>query len=307
MNTESRPSLIDAADQLEAIGHAVITTDGDGTVLFWNPAAEQLYGWTSEEALGQNIATLTVPMITQDVGTEIMAALWDGVPWSGSFLVRRKDGRVFPALVTDSGIYRDGELQGIVGVSTNLGAALRPMLERSTDAALVLSMDASITYASPAVKQLFGWDEADIVGTSVVPLLHPDDRKALADFLAVVVGQPGAHPPVEMRVRRDGNWVWAEAALTNLLDDPAVHGVVCNLRVSVRREAHVEAAERAAQLQVALDSRLLVEQAKGYLAAKHDVDTDAAFLMLRSAARSHHRSLKDVARSILAGEPLPST
>ena len=60
------------------------------------------------------------------------------------------------------------------------------------------------------------------------------------------LADPGAHPPVELRVRRDEGWVWAEAALTNLLDDPTVRGVVCNLRHSLRRAAHEEAETRAA-------------------------------------------------------------
>jgi hypothetical protein len=52
--------------------------------------------------------------------------------------VRRKDGSRFPALVTDAGVYRAGVPVGIIGVSTNLGTALRPLLERSTDAGLVV-------------------------------------------------------------------------------------------------------------------------------------------------------------------------
>ena len=43
---------IDALDQLQAIGQAVITTTPDGVVCYWNPAAEDLYGWTAAEAVG---------------------------------------------------------------------------------------------------------------------------------------------------------------------------------------------------------------------------------------------------------------
>src|SRR5664279_5712108 len=136
---------IEPSDQLAAIGQAVITTDLDGVVLYWNPAAQDLYGWTPQEAIGRNIASLTVPEVAQQVAADIMVALREGVPWSGGFPVRRKDGSRFPALVTDSGIYRDGTLIGIVGVSTNLGTALRPLLERSTDAALILRSDAVVT------------------------------------------------------------------------------------------------------------------------------------------------------------------
>jgi PAS domain S-box-containing protein len=291
----------DAGDQLASLGQAVITTDVAGVIVYWNRAAEDLYGWTADEAIGQNIASLSVPEMAQDVAADIMAALRDGVPWSGGFPVRRKDGRVFPALVTDAGIYRGGTLVGIIGVSTNLGTALRPLLERSTDAALVLRSDAVVTYASPAVHELFGWQEEELVGGAIIPLLHEEDRLALASFLERVVTHPGAHPPVELRVRRGDSWVWAEAALTNLLDDPLVRGVVCNLRLSPGRLAREEAEAKAAQLETALESRLIIEQAKGYLAGRHGYPPEDAFQQLRRYARGHHLAIHDVSRRVVEG------
>ena len=293
---------IEPSDQLAAIGQAVITTDLDGVVLYWNPAAQDLYGWTPQEAIGRNIASLTVPEVAQEVAADIMTALRDGVPWSGGFPVRRKDGSRFPALVTDSGIYRDGTLIGIVGVSTNLGTALRPLLERSTDPALILRSDAVVTYASPAVRQLFGWQHDAIIGGPITDLLHPDDRIALGSFLRRLLARPGAHPPLELRLRHAGGWTWAEAALTNLLDDPVVRGVVCNLRLSIRRSAQEEAEARAEQLQTALESRLTIEQAKGFLAGRDGTTIDAAFERLRAHARKHQLAIRDVSHLVLDGE-----
>ncbi len=287
---------------LAALGQAVIATDLAGTVLFWNAGAERLYGWTAEEAAGQNIGALTVPTVSEEVAADIMAALRKGVPWSGGFPVRRKDGTVFPALVTDSGVYRDGEMVGIVGISSNLGTALRPLLERSTDAAVTVRADSVITYASPAVRSLFGWDDATVIGTSIVPLVHAEDRAALAEFLSQVTQRPGAYAPLELRLRRsDATWVWVEAGLTNMLDDPVVRGVVCNLHLSVTRLARERAEERIAQLQEALDSRVVIEQAKGFLAGRDGVHPDAGFERLRRYARANDLALREVAGQLVNG------
>ena len=296
------PTWFAPAELLAALGPAVIATDLEGTVVFWNAGAERVYGWTAGEAIGQNIGALTVPTVSTEVAADIMAALRGGVPWSGGFPVQRKDGTVFPALVTDSGVYRDGALVGIVGITANLGTALRPLLERSTDAAVVVRADAVITYASPAVRALFGWDDAALIGTSIVPLVHPDDRGALAEFLTQLTRRPGAYAPLELRIRRpDATWAPVEAALTNMLDDPIVRGVVCNLHLSVTRLARERAEVRVAQLQEALDSRIVIEQAKGFLAGRDGVHPDAGFERLRRYARDHELALRDVARQLVEG------
>ena len=54
-----------------------------------------------------------------------------------------------------------------------------------------------------------------------------------------------------------------------------------------------------AQLHTALDSRLVIEQAKGILAARHEIDVEQAFARLRKYARDHRRNIHDVARDVV--------
>jgi len=109
------------AHLLDVVGQAVIATDLDGTIIFWNRFAEQLYGWRADEALGRAIVDVIVPAVSQAQATEIMAALQAGARWSGEFTVQRRDGTPFPALVTDAPIHDgDGKLIGIVGISHDI-------------------------------------------------------------------------------------------------------------------------------------------------------------------------------------------
>ena len=56
----------------------------------------------------------------------------EGKSWSGEFLVRRKDGSVFPAMVTDSPIFnKEGKLVGVVGVSVDISERRRAEEERA--------------------------------------------------------------------------------------------------------------------------------------------------------------------------------
>ena len=60
--------------------------------------------------------------------------------------------------------------------------------------------------------------------------------------------------------------------------------------------------ERVAHLERALESRVRIEQAKGYLAARYSIDLDEAFTVLRFVARNSGRNLQDVAADTVRGQ-----
>jgi GAF domain-containing protein len=84
----------------------------------------------------------------------------------------------------------------------------------------------------------------------------------------------------------------------------AYAGVVASL-LSAAVTAQVKG-RLAEQLQAALEHRWLIEQAKGVLMGREDLDAQAAFERLRGAARSSTRRLADVAKDVTGGQPLPT-
>ena len=132
--TERKKSEEEIAFQarlLSAVEQAVIATDLQGTIVYWNSFAEQLYGWSAAEALGANVLEITPADNMREQALQIMSHLKAGKSWSGEFLVRRKDGAVFPAMVTDSPIFSEqGELVGIVGVSVDISQRKQSEAER---------------------------------------------------------------------------------------------------------------------------------------------------------------------------------
>jgi PAS domain S-box-containing protein len=151
---------------------------------------------------------------------------------------------------------------------------------------MVTDPDGTIRYMSPSVKRVLGYRPEEMVGTNSAEYAHPDDIERAFKELEVLLSKPGVHPvAVETRVRhKDNSWRHLEGIASNLLDDPAVGGLVFNHRdvtdrvraeEEIRRlneELESRVAERTAQLEAALSElrtseeryRLLVESASDY-------------------------------------------
>ena len=93
---------------------------------------------------------------------------------------------------------------------------------------------------------------------------------------------------------------WDQSEVTAL---QAYAGVVASL-LSAAAKAQLKGA-LAEQLQTALDSRGLIERAKGALMERERLDDQEAFTHLRRAARFSGRKLSEVAAEVVAGQPLP--
>jgi diguanylate cyclase (GGDEF)-like protein/PAS domain S-box-containing protein len=111
----------------------------------------------------------------------------------------------------------------------------RAIIENSSDGIVLTGEDDVITYAGPSTARLLGYAEEELVGSTFASLLHPDD--------ALPYGASDESVPSvltrELRVRdANGDWRWVECTLKNLLDNPAVGGVVINYRdITERKDA----------------------------------------------------------------------
>jgi len=119
--TRSEAAIRFQAQLLNAVQQAVVATDPEGLVIFWNKFAENLYGWTAEEAVGGTIEELTPSPFLRDHGAEIVERGAAGESWTGEFLVQGKSGKSFPALLTTSPVLDEkGRVLGFVRVSIDL-------------------------------------------------------------------------------------------------------------------------------------------------------------------------------------------
>ena len=107
----------------------------------------------------------------------------------------------------------------------------RALIEKSSDMILVLDAEGRYRFWSRSAVEVLGWTAEEKVGQSALEMVHPDDRERIARVLEGVVATPGAVSRDLLRYRhKDGSWRQIEATARNLLQDPAVEGVVVNGR-----------------------------------------------------------------------------
>ncbi|HEX8709057.1 MAG TPA: ATP-binding protein, partial [Pyrinomonadaceae bacterium] len=106
---------------LDHVNNAVIATDMEGRIIYWNQSAQTLYQWSAGEVLGRSIFEVTVPQGAGGLAQEIMTSIQQKGQWDGEFIVRRKDDTTFPAHVRNAVIVdAAGKAIGYVGVSTDI-------------------------------------------------------------------------------------------------------------------------------------------------------------------------------------------
>jgi diguanylate cyclase (GGDEF)-like protein/PAS domain S-box-containing protein len=105
------------------------------------------------------------------------------------------------------------------------------MIQSSTDMIGIVSSERLLTYLSPSARQILGREPEDLIGSSLASIIHPDDRRRVALDLRQIAAEAGSRRVIECRLRHaDGSWRHTETQATNLLDVPAVSGIVLNTR-----------------------------------------------------------------------------
>jgi two-component system, cell cycle sensor histidine kinase and response regulator CckA len=237
------------ATLLDAVGQAVVATDPAGTITYWNHAAESLYGWSADAALGRNVMDVTPAEHSREQAEAIMGCLRTGRSWSGEFVVRRRDGTRFRAFVTDTPIVdATGRLTGIVGVSVDVselhrvGVALHAseerygtLLEQAPDSIIVTDPTGRVTVVNEAATRLLGYARAELLGRPLETLFAAGDIAANPLRLGELRVDASLITERWMR-RKDGTTVPVEISATRLADG-SLRGIARDLTERRRAES----------------------------------------------------------------------
>jgi len=130
------------------------------------------------------------------------------------------------------------------------------LIEQVDDLITVVDTDGIITYVSPAVTRVLGYDPEELIGHEGYEFVHPEDQERNVDALETVLSNPSTSTTTEIRFRHaDGSWRWIEATMRNRLDDDVIDGILLSSRdITERKEYEAKAQELAEEYEALLNN-----------------------------------------------------
>jgi two-component system cell cycle sensor histidine kinase/response regulator CckA len=114
-----------------------------------------------------------------------------------------------------------------IGIQQLSAEQLSSLLGSTRELLALLTSDGSILYASEGFGRVLGYFNSELVGNSVVSLLHPDQRTSAQECIDKLAVTPGGWISNNYRIqRKDGTWRWFEVACQNHLRYPGVEAIV---------------------------------------------------------------------------------
>lgn len=245
---------------LENSSEGITLAATDGSVLYISPSNKKLTGYEPEERLGRGIMEVLHP---DDLprARVLMEKLRQtpGTMFATQVRIRHKSGEWRDAEVIATNLINNPDVGGILFNSRDITdkkraeealrqseEKFRGLIDNSHDVISVSGKDRSMTYISPSVTRVLGYEPAEMIGRGYAEIMHPDDIDRIKGEFSKLSGMSGASWTVRFRLKhKDGSWRYVESTGTNLLENRAVQGIVYNLRDVTERLAAEEDLKRS--------------------------------------------------------------
>lgn len=107
----------------------------------------------------------------------------------------------------------------------------RKLIEHAPDGIVIIDSNGKFKYASPSALRIFDYENVDYKKLNPDELTHPEDLPMVLTSLKKLIENPGTVITLQYRFKHgNGSWIWIESVFSNLLNEPAIEGIVINFR-----------------------------------------------------------------------------
>jgi PAS domain S-box-containing protein len=213
---------------VESSDDAIVSKDLNGTILSWNRAAERMFGYTAQEAIGRSIRMI-IPADRQAEEDMVLTKIRGGESITHFETIRqRKDGTLMPISLTVSPIHDDaGRVVGASKIARDItdrseaalaNRRLAAIVESSDDAIISTDLHGIIRSWNRAAERMFGYPHAEAMGQSI-RLILPVDRHGEDDGVPAPVRAGEGVTPIEtLRQRKNGALIPVSLTISPIYD-----------------------------------------------------------------------------------------
>jgi two-component system sensor kinase FixL len=177
---------------------AIVSKTLDGVVTGWNRAAEEIFGFTAEEMIGQPVSTLTTPERADEM-LRILERIRRGERVQRyETQRRRKDGRILDIALSVSPVHDEaGRIVGALKIARDITGAkrehgaliereahLRSILDTIPDGMIVIDERGIVQSISATAEAMFGYSAAEVCGRNVSMLMPSPHRDRHDGYIA---------------------------------------------------------------------------------------------------------------------------
>jgi len=233
----------------ESANDAILMIDPQGNISYWNPAAERILGYTSEEALGKNLHKLVVPerYISRHLDafpgflqTGTGNALGKILDW----VALRKDGKEIFVNVSLAAVKLNNEWHA-VGILNDISSRkimentlkkLSTAVEFSPVSILITDRDGTIEYVNPKFCQQTGYSAGEAIGQNPRILKSGEQSGEFYQQMweTILAGEEW-HGEIRNR-NKDGVLVWESAAISPILDGDGIVTHFVGIREQIEQQ-----------------------------------------------------------------------
>jgi PAS domain S-box-containing protein len=158
---------------------------------------------------------------------------------------------------------------------------LRSLIENASDIVTILDARGVIRYASPAAERVLGYTLEGVVGKNVFAFVHTDDVADVRKMFRETIKVAGLTRSATFRMQhRDGSWRSFEVIGKNLLDNPAITGVVVHARDITTRKQAEEQLQR--QQEILAQSEKLAAMGSLLANVAHELNNPLAIVVMEA-------------------------
>ncbi len=274
---------------LENVSDIIVITDLDFSVQSWNKIAEDFYGITADKAIGEQMASLVQLQFYGTTKSEAASVLQRDKIWQGEVSFINKKGETFFFLQTVKYAYDEAGIEtGILAVGRNITERkraedqlqkseqfYRTLIADSLDVTLLLNASGQITFSTPSIKRLLGYELEEVLNSNAFQYVHPEDLSwTLQSFEREVEQDPKIKFIVVRLLKKDGGWLSCMARGHNLLDVPAINSIAVYIHDDTPRKKATEALKESEKsfrtLIRELQVGVLIQNAQGEIQMTND-------------------------------------